>query len=220
MATFEQIKEMFEMQEEKTNKRLDKLEKHIKKNVKEALTEEVIKNVVDSLTPTIIKEVEKEVLKVIEPVKRQFDKTESDVSKLKEVVENLTSKITKNDDERARIDREFPALQITEQGTGAGRGSGAGRGAGGGEGAGGRLGDGGGARRHEPAMSEKEKEVRRMFHEANSTLTFSPIYKNNWETQVKTSVEEGVEVSSRPSTSWWRSTWNRRYGSRKVTWRR
>ena len=39
---------------------------------KEALTEEVIKNVVDSLTPIIIKEVEKEVHKVIEPVKRQF----------------------------------------------------------------------------------------------------------------------------------------------------
>ena len=46
----------------------------------------------------------------------------------------------------------------------------------------------------EPAMKEKDIEVRRMFYEASSTLTFSPIYKDDWEAQVDMMVEEGIKV--------------------------
>ena len=193
MATFEQMKKMFEMHEEKNHKRLDQLKKNIEKNVRETLTKEVVKNVVASLAPKIKEEVEREVKKVTEPVKKQLKKTEAEVLELRKTVETLNSKFNDKEDEMARIETEFPALPGTEAGRGerAGRGAGAGRGERAGEG----LGDREGGRRQgiTPAMQEKERDVRRMFQDANSTLTFSPIYKNDWETQVKTRVKEGIE---------------------------
>ena len=95
MATFEQIKAMFEMHEKKNDTRLDQLERNIEKKVRETMTEEVVKNVIDSLAPRITKEVEKEVNKVIEPLKKQLEKTESQVFDLKKVLENLNTKLKK-----------------------------------------------------------------------------------------------------------------------------
>ena len=37
-------------------------------------------------------------------------------------------------------------------------------------------------------------EVRRLFFQASSTLTFSPIYKEDWQAQVNNRVEEGIEL--------------------------
>ena len=138
MATFEQIKAMFEMQEEKNNKTLNQLEKNIEKNVKETMTEEVVKNVVASLAPRITEEFEKEVVNVFEPVKKQFEKRKAEVLELRKTVEILNHKLNNKEDKRARIDTDFPALPGTEAGRGvrSGRGSGAGRGEGAGEGSG------------------------------------------------------------------------------------
>ena len=114
MATFEQIKAMFDKHEEKNNKRLDQLEKNIEKNVRETVTKEVLKNVVANLAPKIKEEVEREVEKVIKPVKKQFEKTEAEVLELRKTVATLNDKFNNMEDERARIEAEVPALPGTE----------------------------------------------------------------------------------------------------------
>ena len=51
-----------------------------------------------------------------------------------------------------------------------------------------------GARRLVSTPSRQEEEVGKMFFEAKSTLMFSPIYKDDWQAQVNTNIEEWTEI--------------------------
>ena len=178
MATFEQIQALLARQDEKNIERLDQLVKNIEKNVKESLTEEVVKKVVKSLGPTIMDKVEKEVSKAVEPVMKQQEKTEAELNKIKEVLEKLSDKVNSQEMVKNKIESEAPALQKEKAGAVWGGGQG-GKGAESGA-------------RETPEIEKKEKgDIERMFSEANSTLTFSPMDEDEWKEIKAKGMEEG-----------------------------